>query len=586
MKKAVQSFIALLFIFSLTVGMFADPWAGNADASSSSKARVTASALYVRSGPGMNYARVGLLYRNSQVTVTGTKGSWKQISYKGKTRYVSGRYLTSGKPPVPKPKTYVKKPSSSSAAVVVTAGALNMRSGSGAKYRIVALLHKGNKVSLLGTSHGWYKVKYRGKTGYISEKYAKRVSSSKVAPKKTAKVKTASSSKVRHTVTQPKPATALAKTANPKVPAPSGPKQPVKSSVKHPVFTPYKAQITAGALNIRSGPGTKYRKVALLYKNDQVTVIGTSGSWLKVSAKGKTGYISGKYAKKGQPKPSKSGFTAFTAYIGYDNLGIYNGPGSTYPTIARLREKTPVRVIGQSGSWSKVSFSGRTGYILSGNLDRNASHFNPPAGKRGVDVSHHKGTVDFNKVKKAGNSFVILKASEGKTVIDDHFVANVSSARKARLQVHAYHFFHARNQKDARLEAQNFVRMLRSAGANNTNFGHVFVDVEPRAGSTVLFSHISRRAMADNINAFLDEMKSNGFSKLGIYSNQLFYRNNIDTSRLRKGLLVWIARYRGMNTCQGTGTPYKVDIWQFTSNGTVNGITGPADVDVAYSFNF
>lgn len=44
-------------------------------------------------------------------------------------------------------------------------------------------------------------------------------------------------------------------------------------------------------INIRSGPGTDYDKVGVLYANSEITVIGSSGEWAAVSYNGTTGYI-------------------------------------------------------------------------------------------------------------------------------------------------------------------------------------------------------------------------------------------------------------------------------------------------------
>lgn len=44
-------------------------------------------------------------------------------------------------------------------------------------------------------------------------------------------------------------------------------------------------------INIRSGPGTDYDKLGVLYANSEITVIGSSGEWAAVSYNGSTGYI-------------------------------------------------------------------------------------------------------------------------------------------------------------------------------------------------------------------------------------------------------------------------------------------------------
>ena len=56
-------------------------------------------------------------------------------------------------------------------------------------------------------------------------------------------------------------------------------------------------RVLATSLNVRSGPGTGYAKVASLKQNAVVTVLGASGDWYKISTGSTTGYVLGVYLK-------------------------------------------------------------------------------------------------------------------------------------------------------------------------------------------------------------------------------------------------------------------------------------------------
>eukprot|EP01030_Chromulinospumella_sphaerica_P019884 gene19884-19787_t len=60
---------------------------------------------------------------------------------------------------------------------------------------------------------------------------------------------------------------------------------------------------------------------------------------------------------------------------------------------------------------------------------------------RGIDVSHHQGTIDWTAVAADDVAFAYLKASEGGDHRDRTFAANWQAARAAGLKVGAYHFF-------------------------------------------------------------------------------------------------------------------------------------------------
>lgn len=60
----------------------------------------------------------------------------------------------------------------------------------------------------------------------------------------------------------------------------------------------------------------------------------------------------------------------------------------------------------------------------------------------GIDVSAWQGKIDFNKVKKSGYEFVILKAggNDDGCYIDGRFETNYFAAKKSGLKIGAYYF--------------------------------------------------------------------------------------------------------------------------------------------------
>lgn len=69
------------------------------------------------------------------------------------------------------------------------------------------------------------------------------------------------------------------------------------NSSEDKVVTPSNQKtVTASALNVRSGPGTLYKKVGLLRKGSTVNVLSTSNGWCKITYNGNnSGYVSAKY---------------------------------------------------------------------------------------------------------------------------------------------------------------------------------------------------------------------------------------------------------------------------------------------------
>jgi SpoIID/LytB domain protein len=128
---------------------------------------------------------------------------------------------------------------------------LNVRSGPSTSDKKVGSLKYKTKVTVTGKIGSWYRIKRSGGAGFVMKKYVKITS----AAKKTAKAK-----------------------------APY----------------PFKVKVTikSGKLNVRSGAGTKYKKLGAVKKGATLTVKGAKGSWYKIKYKNKTAYILKKYVKK------------------------------------------------------------------------------------------------------------------------------------------------------------------------------------------------------------------------------------------------------------------------------------------------
>lgn len=57
-----------------------------------------------------------------------------------------------------------------------------------------------------------------------------------------------------------------------------------------------KAVVNVDVLNVRSGPGTSYTRIAQVVKNETLTIVSKSGDWYKITTpRGQTGYVMGKY---------------------------------------------------------------------------------------------------------------------------------------------------------------------------------------------------------------------------------------------------------------------------------------------------
>lgn len=65
--------------------------------------------------------------------------------------------------------------------------------------------------------------------------------------------------------------------------------------------------VTASALNVRHGPGTNYKAVTMIYKNEYIRVFAKIGDWYVIQTNGDyIGMVSSKYVKLIYPKSNNS----------------------------------------------------------------------------------------------------------------------------------------------------------------------------------------------------------------------------------------------------------------------------------------
>ena len=215
---------------------------------------VTASSLNVRSGPSTKNHKVGMVVKETKLTILGTQGSWYKISYKGKDAYVHSDYV--------KLESTGKSTSGSTSVIgtaTVTASSLNVRSGAGTNYKKIGSLPKNKKVDLLAKQGAWYKIKYGSGVGYVHGNYLK-VNSTSSSNKNSSGNSSNSGNQTR------------------------GSEQRIGT-------------VNASSLHVRSGPGTKHSSKGLLSRGTKVTITGESGSWYKIKYGSGTGYVHKNYIK-------------------------------------------------------------------------------------------------------------------------------------------------------------------------------------------------------------------------------------------------------------------------------------------------
>lgn len=237
--KRCKKFLAALMIAVLCLSAIAALAEGKV---------TTTTEVNLRKGAGTEYGVIRVVGSGKSLTYDKTAKddngvTWYRVTYKGKTGWIISKY------------TKVAGNTKDASGKITTTGNVNLRKGAGLSYTSITSIPTGVVLSYDKTSKDsrgvtWYRVKYKGKTGWVSSKYAKTGGSGSGGGSSSGK-----------------------------------------------------KLITTGSLNMRKGPGLDYKSIRTIDEGVSLTYDKTSKddrgvTWFRVNYKGKTGWISSKYAKK------------------------------------------------------------------------------------------------------------------------------------------------------------------------------------------------------------------------------------------------------------------------------------------------
>ena len=193
---------------------------------------------------------------------------------------------------------------------------------------------------------------------------------------------------------------------------------------------------------------------------------------------------------------------------------------------------------------------------------------------KGIDVSEFQGNIDWAKVKADGVEFAILKLGNiydyDSNYKDSKFDTNYKNAKAKGIKVGAYIYNYCNTVDTLKKGLEWAMGKLDGKKLDLP----VYLDMEDKdiQGETVA-------SLTNQCNEFAKYVKNKGY-EAGIYANLNWLKNELNPSDFDKNLSVWVAQY--YKECQYKG---EYDIWQYSSSGKVNGISGNCDMNYLYDEN-
>lgn len=187
--------------------------------------------------------------------------------------------------------------------------------------------------------------------------------------------------------------------------------------------------------------------------------------------------------------------------------------------------------------------------------------------KQIIDISQHNGTIDFEKVKRAGINDVIIRVgwigNKNNHTLDKRFKEYFIKAKQNGFNIGFYVYSYCKS-KDAVLSGALWtLNQLKNLDFNLP----VFIDLEDNSTA-----YLGKQELTSHAKTFCNYLKNH--FKVGVYANLYWFNNKLDINELLD-YKIWLAQY---TSASNHSFKYKVDLWQYTSKGKISGIKGNVDI--------
>lgn len=197
----------------------------------------------------------------------------------------------------------------------------------------------------------------------------------------------------------------------------------------------------------------------------------------------------------------------------------------------------------------------------------------------GVDVSSHNATIDWKAAKADGIDFAIIRIGFGDddpNQDDSMARANMAGCEAAGIPYGVYIYSYAISETEVISEANHTLRMIEG---HNPELG-IWYDMEDAdyykdRHNFNPYTHGNK--LTGFCIQFMNIMKTNGYSTVGVYANRDYFTNVLDYNAISENGLIWLAHW-------GISSPsMDCDLWQYSDSGKVKGIPGSGlDMDMIY----
>jgi len=189
-----------------------------------------------------------------------------------------------------------------------------------------------------------------------------------------------------------------------------------------------------------------------------------------------------------------------------------------------------------------------------------------------IDVSQFNGSISWARVAKSCDGAIIRAGyrgyGRGTLVTDKNFKNNLAAAKAAGVPIGVYFVTQAITIAEAQEEARYTMELVKGYKLVYP----IFIDSEngKNGAGRADSGKLSRAKRTAILNAFCEEIQKEGYAA-GVYASQSWFNDDLNLAEL-KDFNIWVARYSSY------APNIYYNAWQYTSAGSVDGVTGNVDI--------
>lgn len=194
----------------------------------------------------------------------------------------------------------------------------------------------------------------------------------------------------------------------------------------------------------------------------------------------------------------------------------------------------------------------------------------------GVDISSRQGIIDFDKLKKAGCDYVMIRIggrgySSGQIVLDSSYKEYLNGAKNAGLGIGVYFYSQAVTKEEVREEVDTLLEVIKDYPIKYP----VVFDMESVDGDMARIDALDMDTRTELARLFLSEVEKAGYTPM-LYGNKEWLVTKLDMEKL-KDYDVWLSQ-----EADTPDYPYAFTMWQYKTDGTVSGISEKTGLNISF----